>query len=334
MLSQHPTHDSVSSISGWISIACWVVVYTPQIYENYYLQSGEGLSILFVVIWLAGDLCNAGGAILAHLLPTVIILGIWYTFCDVTLLVQIYYYRWKSRTKPSPFFSPERQEGQESENTPLLSGDRSTQHNESGEGAGSVVLRYTGALLFVLATGTIAWWLSNSTEYREEPTPNIPSSSRVWTIQALGWSSAVLFLGSRIPQITKNFKTRCEGLTPALFFFAMIGNITYVVSICVKSMEKQYLITNASWLAAEAAAGARGRLLHPTNQGRFRHFWNAAPTKNSVDDMDSLPRVKTDRKTAQLYLQSVSNNAMTSPFHFYRTSLSTKVVLEVYCILN
>ena len=54
-----------------------IVVYSPQVYENYLLQSGEGLSVLFVVIWLLGDLTNLTGAILAGLLPTVIILAIY-----------------------------------------------------------------------------------------------------------------------------------------------------------------------------------------------------------------------------------------------------------------
>jgi len=80
---------------GWISIATWyaayilrlrlkfytsyitrrVVVYSPQIYENFNLKSGEGLSIAFVVIWLIGDLCNIVGASIAGLLPTMIILA-------------------------------------------------------------------------------------------------------------------------------------------------------------------------------------------------------------------------------------------------------------------
>ncbi len=75
---------------GWSSIACWsvvsstdgrsiilnrattrILVYLPQIIENYQLQSGEGLSILFVVIWLIGDITHLVGAIIADLLPIV-----------------------------------------------------------------------------------------------------------------------------------------------------------------------------------------------------------------------------------------------------------------------
>ncbi len=50
-------------------------MYSPQIVENYQLQSGEGLSVSFVLIWLIGDLCNLTGAAIAGLLPTIIILG-------------------------------------------------------------------------------------------------------------------------------------------------------------------------------------------------------------------------------------------------------------------
>lgn len=54
-----------------------ILVYSPQILENYQLQSGEGLSVLFVVIWLFGDITNLVGAALAGLLPTVVILAVY-----------------------------------------------------------------------------------------------------------------------------------------------------------------------------------------------------------------------------------------------------------------
>lgn len=51
----------------------------------------------------------------------------------------------------------------------------------------------------------------------------------------------------------KNLKTRCEGLSPALFFFAIFGNVTYALSICAKSMDGKYLMINAGWLAGTLA---------------------------------------------------------------------------------
>ncbi|KAJ7069758.1 PQ loop repeat-domain-containing protein [Mycena amicta] len=224
----------LSSMLGWVSIACWIVVYSPQIYENYSLQSGEGLSVIFVLVWFLGDCCNFAGAILAQLLPTVIIIALYYTLCDCVLMTQIYYYRWKAQHRTP-------------EETPLLRQNIPPPPQVSRV---VVALRYLAALLFVSGTGIVAWWLTRNTEEAAPPAP--PSPAKGWTIQILGWTSAVLYLGSRLPQILKNFQTRCEGLAPALFLFAIAGNVTYSLSILAKSTEREYLVTNASWLAGSA----------------------------------------------------------------------------------
>lgn len=52
-------------------------------------------------------------------------------------------------------------------------------------------------------------------------------------------------------EIVKNLTTRCEGLSPALFFFAIFGNITYSMSICAISLEAPYILKNAGWLAGK-----------------------------------------------------------------------------------
>lgn len=64
---------AVSGIMGSISIACWVVVFSPQIIENFKRSSAEGLSVTFIVVWLAGDIFNIIGAVLQHVLPTMVI---------------------------------------------------------------------------------------------------------------------------------------------------------------------------------------------------------------------------------------------------------------------
>jgi uncharacterized protein with PQ loop repeat len=61
----------------WFQTCPRIVVYSPQIAENYKRKSGQGLSVLFVVTWLLGDLCSLIGAILANLLPTVIMLAVY-----------------------------------------------------------------------------------------------------------------------------------------------------------------------------------------------------------------------------------------------------------------
>ncbi|KAB8234652.1 hypothetical protein ETB97_004120 [Aspergillus alliaceus] len=85
--------DALSGICGSISIACWVVVFSPQIIENFRRGSADGLSLLFLAVWLAGDVFNILGAVFQGVLPTMIILAVYYTLADIVLLGQCFYYR-------------------------------------------------------------------------------------------------------------------------------------------------------------------------------------------------------------------------------------------------
>ena len=49
-----------------------VVVFSPQIIENFRRSSAEGLSVLFVFVWLVGDVFNIFGAVLQGVLPTMV----------------------------------------------------------------------------------------------------------------------------------------------------------------------------------------------------------------------------------------------------------------------
>ncbi|KAL9064612.1 MAG: hypothetical protein Q9157_007771 [Trypethelium eluteriae] len=90
--------EAISGIFGSISIACWVVVFTPQIVENFRRKSAEAVSIWFIVIWLAGDVFNIAGAVLQEVLATMIILAVYYTLADIVLVAQCYWYRgWGAR---------------------------------------------------------------------------------------------------------------------------------------------------------------------------------------------------------------------------------------------
>ncbi|KAL5614767.1 hypothetical protein BROUX41_004856 [Berkeleyomyces rouxiae] len=123
--------EAISGICGSISIACWVVVFTPQILQNFRRSSTEGLSIQFIIVWLAGDVFNIIGGLMQGILPTMvraflslrslrsianglcrqlqIILAFYYTIADMVLLGQCFYYRgftWKDEVSSSKSVSP------------------------------------------------------------------------------------------------------------------------------------------------------------------------------------------------------------------------------------
>lgn len=63
------------------------------------------------------------------------------------------------------------------------------------------------------------------------------------------WRKKAVRVDSSDFMLAKNMRTRCEGLSLALFLFAIAGNASFVLSICVISLEWRHLLVNASWLA-------------------------------------------------------------------------------------
>lgn len=150
-----------------------------------------------------------------------------------------------------------------------------------------------GALILVSAAGVLGWWLSTRSsrahypehhdhhhDDRHQSPPSMNDSSEplqfdLWG-QIFGYLCAVLYLGSRIPQLLLNYRRKStEGVSMLFFLFACMGNLTYVLSIfayepgCARFESYddvrggcesgewargygQYILLNASWLIGSA----------------------------------------------------------------------------------
>ncbi|KAG7727689.1 hypothetical protein KL930_003460 [Ogataea haglerorum] len=259
--------QAVSGITGSISIACWIIVFAPQIYQNFVRSSAEGLSLMFVILWLLGDLFNVVGAILQGVLPTMIVLAIYYTLADVVLLWQCLVYGHGKPKHVDPIhLSPA---NPLTEHEPLLENVISRGEEDAADTTGDVgsfndidgvnmkglqerskELFYNLLMvLLVVVSGFGGWFFGGS---RDDNSPPPDDDSLVFNplAQTFGWLCAALYLGSRVPQILLNFERKsCEGISFMFFLFACLGNITYVVSILSVSTGYRYLLVNSSWLA-------------------------------------------------------------------------------------
>ncbi|RMY33455.1 hypothetical protein D0865_14453 [Hortaea werneckii] len=243
--------ETLSGLCGSISIACWVVVFSPQIIENFRRSSAEGLSIEFVIIWLAGDVFNILGAVLQGVLPTMIILAIYYTFADVVLLGQCFYYRGFTLRDPKPEPPANDENNAPSERTPLVANGLATspsahRHPSAADVGSNSRTRSQSSFRNRMASldGT---HMSPAVPMHPQPKSASdaealkPSQPRSWTQAILfniygdkifGYVCAVLYLGSRVPQLLLNYRRKStEGLNALFFLFACIGNLTYVLSI-------------------------------------------------------------------------------------------------------
>ncbi|KAH6654138.1 PQ loop repeat-domain-containing protein [Truncatella angustata] len=307
--------EAISGICGSISIAAWVVVFSPQILENFRRSSADGLSLQFIIAWLAGDVFNILGAVFQGVLPTMLILAIYYTIADIVLLAQCFYYKgftWKDEIVPTPKKSPRvLGTGEPTERTGLLNGAGPlAQHRERRDSNQSwshlspavpmlseqpftppppstslqVVFRNAVSILMVCIAGVTGWYMSRryGGSHPSQPADdNLPQFDVLG--QVFGWLCAVLYLGSRLPQMLLNYRRKSvEGVSMLFFLFACLGNLTYVLSIlayeptCAKPnrchdgdigrIYGRYILVNLSWLA-----GSFGTLL--LDLGIFAQFF-------------------------------------------------------------
>ncbi|KAI1197313.1 PQ loop repeat-domain-containing protein [Nemania serpens] len=286
--------EAISGICGSISIAAWVVVFSPQIIENFRRSSADGLSVQFIIAWLWGDIFNILGAVLQGVLPTMLILAVYYTIADIVLLGQCFYYRGftygfdEARAPQPPAHANGHAAGAPTEGTALLADYFADVRERRGSGWSHLspavpmmpepptsplptptkrqtFLWNAVAVLMVCAAGALGWFLSRGYARGKPAAPedNFPALD-LWG-QIFGWLCAVLYLGSRLPQMLLNFRRKStEGISMLFFLFACLGNLTYVLSIfaydpaCHEARCRpgeagriygRYLLVNASWLA-------------------------------------------------------------------------------------
>lgn len=108
--------------------------------------------------------------------------------------MQVYYYRGKAARKAS---NEGLRNSGDSEETPLLNGNTRAQEETSIR---TIILRYAAAVLFICLVGVFAWGISSTAgadggdEAEDSPQDEKMSTELKWTVQILGWSSALLYV--------------------------------------------------------------------------------------------------------------------------------------------
>ena len=256
-----------------------------------------------------------------------IILAVYYTIADIVLLGQCFYYRgftWKDEVIPpksnddvgepsertrllhhererrSSTWSTDVAASHLSPATPLLTAPKPNDPPAIENQKPTTVLQATlfnsTAVLMVCLAGILGWWVSNGTQGSEKHHKSAEDYPEFNLLgQIFGYFCAVLYLGSRIPQILLNYRRKStEGVSMLFFLFACIGNLTYVLSIfayeahcsgkhgkCApgeaSSLYGRYIAVNASWLA-----GSLGTLV--LDMGIFIQFFLYREMEDSSDE--------------------------------------------------
>lgn len=206
--------------------------------ENYRQGSAAGVSLLFLLVWMLGDIANLIGSVWADLVPTVIALAIYFCIADSVLILQcLYYNAMNARAEKKKLRSAE-EAGAGDETDPLLVRTRSgssgagvTADNlglpgsrrRSSEGRRSKAslperrdslsrileedtpsrawLKNSISVVLIILAGTAGWALAwRAGAWKPVPVrgPEEDESTPVGA-EVLGYASAVLYLGSVQP---------------------------------------------------------------------------------------------------------------------------------------
>ncbi|KAI1466513.1 PQ-loop-domain-containing protein [Daldinia caldariorum] len=275
-------NEILSGIFGSISLTAWICLLLPQLIANYRAKSAEGLSMIFLAVWLFGDIANLSGALVTGLAPTATALAGYFCISDVILIAQSVYYntlnarRTRQRTQST--------ESELSEDEPLLQPRRSSSglpgshrrhsmhHSESGlDPIKRIVtgeddtpdsnpwLHNALSVVAIYIVGAAGWFVSYKVGAWDKPDatdePAMDSTVGILGL-VLGYASAICYLCARIPQIIKNYREKsCDGLALLFFLLSLTGNLTYGLSVFTYSPEPEYIIKIYSKSSSSKADG-------------------------------------------------------------------------------
>lgn len=239
-----PSYLSLASTTcGLLSITSWLFAQMPQIWKNYTRGSVEGLSLGFLAIWLAGDICalppnstllghktdllgNFLGAIWTGQMWFQQVVGLYYVLVDCILVLQFFYF---------------------SAGTPVLVDD--TLSVSSADSASSepkkkrtpVKSRSLASTLIVSISLLAHVAGASPTHSPTAASLDTPSTFLLLDTATLGcylsWFSTLLYLTSRLPQLLMNLQRRStSGLAISLFIAAFFGNAFYSLSLLLNPL--------------------------------------------------------------------------------------------------
>ncbi|GAB5365442.1 hypothetical protein AAMO2058_001058300 [Amorphochlora amoebiformis] len=234
---------------GYICMMCWSLCLAPQIIVNHVLGKAEDQSFLFYLLWVAGDITNLLGCVLANQLTTQDHDSL--PDDDSQMFIG-------SRTPsfspkpPRPMAPIERAERMQAplrveearsyggvDHKETISSKPIFKTPSAIEAVWNVITSELSLAGIIIASFSIVVVLSII--------PDLLTSSEIAFIT--GWSMTLYYTISRVPQILLIARERkVEGLSPVMFIMTFLGNITYMLQVISVSTDMDFLRDKIPWL--------------------------------------------------------------------------------------
>ncbi|XP_061227592.1 lysosomal amino acid transporter 1 homolog isoform X3 [Neopsephotus bourkii] len=200
---------------------CCTTVYVA--YQNGRVD--QALSLGFLLGWIAGDITNFIGCYLTNQLPIQIVTAIFYVNMDIIMISQFVYYKLK---------------------------------NQEMKKCSKSLKNFCITWIMVCIALCVILLCQLLLRNQDQSGVIERSHNSLGMIEMsgfiCGYVSCVFYLGSRFPQLYKNFRRRStEGTSYLLFALAMMGNCTYGLSLVLrmpaaKAFQALYFLHHLPWL--------------------------------------------------------------------------------------
>jgi uncharacterized protein with PQ loop repeat len=205
--------DKLSFAVGLLSNVICLTSSLPQVILNFRRKRVEGQSPFFFGLLLTGSCLSLVGIIVTKGLITQMLQSIVYVLLDGVLFSQFIAYKYILKTN-----DPDSNETPESEK------------KDAPPPPIPIVIAGMAAHAAAADLGT---------PYRGD--------QLIWTL--FGWSGTVIFIAARFPQLVKNYKAKAVHNLSILYVSMMIaGNLTYTLSVLLRSVAMDYLWKQAPFL--------------------------------------------------------------------------------------
>ncbi|GAA5802370.1 hypothetical protein HPULCUR_007834 [Helicostylum pulchrum] len=154
------------------------------------------------------------------------VLALYYTVADMGLIWQVIYYQRQQNLDEE--ISTEETSGLiGSSSSQQRTYDSITATRPNNQAKKTRLLNWILACAIVLVT-VISCYTYYNAHWNRTDDDGKEDNRLNWLPQTMGWTSAVLYVGSRIPQILKNWRNKStEGLSFGMFTCAVLGNVLY-----------------------------------------------------------------------------------------------------------
>ena len=215
----------LSNLCYILSNVLWLVVFIPQLIENYTNKSSDAISFNLILMWILGDLFAIIATLYKNVSVALLVIAVYRFVIDIVLTTQIVYYRLKYTNVETEFLLEE-----------ISTQTETSPFRFSNKTLFKKLFKYEIVSLVTVVLSTMLLYFT------------LPLSLLG---DFFAWGATMIFMTSRIPQIVLNRRRKSVvGLSFNTFKMIIVSNSLYITGLLLPLYDFgwEYFFNNLQWI--------------------------------------------------------------------------------------